>query len=113
MPGHSLVPLLRPGGAALVTDTLFASLDYNFLIPAFPPSPILRGPMQTVVLDSLQYILNGDGVEELYHLGHDTWQVHNLVADPAYQAALAAYRGAARAISSGSRDAPARLSRGP
>jgi arylsulfatase A-like enzyme len=112
MPGHSLVPLFRPGGAALVTDTLFASLDFNSLLPAFPPSPVLRGPMQTVVLDSLQYIRNGDGVEELYHLGHDAWQVHNLVAEPAYQAALAAYRGAARVISSEPGEFPQKSSRG-
>ena len=94
LPGHSLVPLLRPGGATDVTDTLFAAVDYNALLPRWPSSPVLRGPMRTVVLDSLQYILNGDGLEELYHLGHDSWEIHNLVGVPEYQADLARYRGA-------------------
>jgi len=55
---------------------------------------VLRGPMRTVVLDSLQYIRNGDGLEELYHLGRDSWEVQNLIADPAYQLELARYRSA-------------------
>jgi hypothetical protein len=49
------------------------------------------------VLDSLQYILNGDGVEELYHLGQDSWEVRNLAARPEYQADLARYRAALQA----------------
>jgi arylsulfatase A-like enzyme len=98
LPGHSLVPLLRPGGAAEVTDTLFAAVDYNELLPKWPPSPVLRGPMRSVVLDSLQYILNGDGVEELYHLGHDSWEVRNLVPLPEYHADLERLRAALRAL---------------
>ena len=65
------------------------------LLPTFPPSPILRGSMRTVVLDSLQYILNGDGAEELFHLGHDSWQVRNLATAPEYQADLARYQALA------------------
>ena len=57
-----------------------------------------RGSMLSVVLDSLQYIQNGDGQEELYHLGKDSWQVRNLVADSTYQADLNRYRGALRAL---------------
>lgn len=98
LPGHSLVPLLRPGGASDVTDTLFAAVDYNGLLPRWPPSPVLRGPMRSVVLDSLQYILNGDGAEELYHLGRDSWEIHNLTLMPEYLGDLGRLRAALRAI---------------
>ena len=93
LPGHSMDAFWTPG-APQVSDTLLASVDYNWLIPHFPPAPVLRGPMRTVVLDSLQYIRNGDGLEELYHLGRDSWEVQNLIADPAYQLELARYRSA-------------------
>jgi arylsulfatase A-like enzyme len=93
LPGHSMAGWLAAGSAS-ASDTLFAAVDYNRLLPSFPPSPLLRGHMRTVVLDSLQYILNGDGVEELYHLGRDSWEVQNLVAAPEYQAELRRYREA-------------------
>ena len=97
LPGLSLVALWS-AGAADVSETLFASVDYNWLIPKWPASPVLRGPMRTVVLDSLQYILNGDGVEELYHLGQDSWQIRNLAGIPEYGSDLARYRGALAAL---------------
>ena len=99
LPGHSLRPLWSPG-TGLLTDTLFAALDYHRLMPKWPPTPVLRGDMRTVVLDSLQYIHNGDGAEELYHLGRDPWEVRNLLNAPAYQADLARYRGALRVLPS-------------
>jgi arylsulfatase A-like enzyme len=89
LPGNSLT---RRWSFGAEPDTLRAALSYNRLLPKWPPSPILRGSMRTVVLDSLQYILNGDGVEELYHLGQDSWELHNLAARPEYQAELARYR---------------------
>lgn len=89
----------RPPG-----DTLFAALDFNRRLPRFPPSPVLRGPMASIVLDSLHYIRNGDGAEELYHLGRDSWEVRNLVRDSSYGAELAAHRRALQSIQ-GSRQA--------
>jgi arylsulfatase A-like enzyme len=97
LPGHSMVSLWSAGGST-VPDTLLAAVDYNWLIPKWPSSPVLRGPMRTVVLDSLQYIRNGDGLEELYHLGHDSWEIRNLIAAPEYQSELARYRGALDAV---------------
>ncbi|NOT09384.1 MAG: sulfatase-like hydrolase/transferase [Gemmatimonadales bacterium] len=97
LPGRSLSALWEAPDPSR-TDTLFASLDYNRLLPRFPPSPVLRGSMRTVVLDSLQFILNGDGVEELYHLGRDPWQVRNLAQAPEYATDLARYRGALATI---------------
>ena len=83
----------RPPG-----DTLYAALDFNRRLPRFPPSPVLRGPMASLVLDSLHYIRNGDGAEELYHLGRDSWEVRNLVRDSGYAQALEAHRLALRAV---------------
>lgn len=98
LPGHSLSQAWSATGAAALVDTLFATVDFNRLLPRFPPAPVLRGSMRTVVLDSLQYILNGDGEEELYHLGRDPWEVRNLVAVPEFQPHLARYREAMRAL---------------
>jgi hypothetical protein len=81
-----------------LTDTLFSAVEYNRRLPKWPPSPVLKGSLQSVVLDSLQYIHNGDGTEELYHLGHDPWQVRNLVSDSTYRADLTRYRAALQAI---------------
>jgi arylsulfatase A-like enzyme len=104
--GHSLVPSWSAAGTAGVTDTAFASVEYNRLLPRSLPAPILRGSMRTVVLDSLQYVLNGDGKEELYHLGRDSWEIRNLVDSAGYQPDLARYRNAMRAIPSRSGFAP-------
>lgn len=101
LPGNSLRLAWSSLGAAAIQDTLFASVDYNRRLPRFPPAPVLRGSMRTVVLDSLQYILNGDGQEELYHLGRDSWEIKNLVAAPEYQADLVRYRAALRVLPSG------------
>jgi arylsulfatase A-like enzyme len=80
------------------SDTLFAALDFNRRLPRFPPSPVLRGAMASIVLDSLHYIRNGDGTEELYHLGRDSWEVRNLARDSSYAQALAAHRLALRTV---------------
>lgn len=86
------MPLWTPRFGS-VTDTVFAAVDRHPL-PKWPPTPLLWGDLQAVVLDSLQYIRNGDGTEELYHLGRDSWEVRNLVARPEYQADVARYRAA-------------------
>jgi len=101
LPGHSLTSAWRPSGNAPVPDPLFASVEYNRLLPKWPPAPVLKGSMRSVVLDSLQYILNGDGSEELYHLGRDSWEIRNLVTLPDYRTDLARHRGALRALPPG------------
>lgn len=100
LPGRSLAQAWNPKAPGTSADTLFAALEFNRLLSKWPPSPVLNGTMKSVVLDSLQYILNGDGREELYHLGKDSWQVRNLVTDSAYRAELDRYRGALRALPS-------------
>jgi len=71
------------------------------LLPKWPPAPVLKGSMRSVVLDSLQYILNGDGSEELYHLGRDSWEIRNLVSLSDYRTELARHRTALRALPPG------------
>ena len=44
--------------------------------------------MQSVVEDPFHYILNGDGVEELYDLRQDPRELKDLSADPEHQDAL-------------------------
>jgi arylsulfatase A-like enzyme len=100
LPGRSLVEAWAPAGN-LATDPLFSVVEYNRLLPKWPPSPVLRGSMRSVVLDSLQYILNGDGAEELYHLGRDSWEVRNLVAAPEYRPEVTRYRAVLRALPPG------------
>jgi arylsulfatase A-like enzyme len=98
LPGRSLARSWGPPEAAVAPDTALALVEYNRRLPTYlAAAPVLRGSMRSVVLDSLQYILNGDGQEELYHLGRDSWQIRNLVAAPQYQADLARYRNAMRA----------------
>jgi arylsulfatase A-like enzyme len=96
LPGRSFRPALA--GDVSGRDTLFSILDYHRLMPKWPPTPSLKGSMRSVVLDSLHYIRNGDGSEELFHLGQDSWEVRNLAGDPAYREALAAHRAALAAL---------------
>ena len=63
---------VRPPATARGADTLYSAVDYHRLLPKWPPSPVLRGNMRSMVLDSLHYIRNGDGSEELFHLGKDS-----------------------------------------
>ena len=41
--------------------------------------PVTRGDMKSVVAESLRYIHDGDGQEELYGLFSDQWETHDLV----------------------------------
>jgi arylsulfatase A-like enzyme len=100
LPGRSLEEYLRLGPERGRPDTLFAAVDYNRLLPKWPPNqPVLGGDLRAVVLDSLEYIVSRSGSrEELYHLGRDSWQIRNLVGLPDFQAPLQAHRSAIRPI---------------
>jgi arylsulfatase A-like enzyme len=102
IPGRSLMEWLNPARDSARRDTLFSAVDYHPLIPTWPPSPVIRGDMRSVVLDSLHYIRNGDGVEELFHLGRDSRETVNLATLPVYASDLARHR-AALEVQAGSR----------
>jgi len=94
LPGRSLMAYVQPPFDPGRRDTLFAAVDYHRLLPKWPPSPVLKGDMRSVVLDSLHYIRNGDGTEELYHLGQDSRETRNLAGAVEYRAELERHRGA-------------------
>jgi arylsulfatase A-like enzyme len=60
-------------------DTLVSGAPRGIGTP--PHEPVTRGNMSSLVAGTMQYILNGDGVEELYDLGADPAQLTNLAAD--------------------------------
>lgn len=101
LPGHSLTVAWGASPEVAAMEPLFATVEYNRLLPKWPPAPVLKGSMRSVVLDSLQYILNGDGTEELYHLGRDSWEIRNLVTLSDYRPDLERHRAALRALPSG------------
>jgi arylsulfatase A-like enzyme len=101
-PGRSLTEYLRGPGLPIPVDTLFSAVDYDRLLPKWPPNqPVLRGNMRAIVLDSLHYILNGDGMEELFQLGHDFWETRNLGRLPEFAPLLDAHRAALQAMAAG------------
>lgn len=51
-----------------------------------------RGDMRSLVADSLHYIVNGDGREELYHIGDDPWEERNLLPSWDGTAAVDSFR---------------------
>lgn len=57
-----------------------------------PTDPISRGPVRSVLQDGWQYILNGDGVEELYDYAGRPGDETNLVELPEHQARRSAMR---------------------
>lgn len=94
VPGRSLLEWIRPPADLVRTDTLLAAVDYHRLLPKWPVSPVLKGDMRSIVLDSLHYIHNGDGSEELFHLGRDSRETRNLAGLPEFQPELARHRNA-------------------
>jgi hypothetical protein len=56
--------------------------------------------MAALVDDSLHYIRNGDGVEELYAYRVDSTETSNLARSPDHQASLVRYRTAVERLTS-------------
>ncbi|MEP7326065.1 MAG: sulfatase-like hydrolase/transferase [Gemmatimonadota bacterium] len=75
LPGRSLARFWRDSAPA-GPDTLLMEVDYNPRLPK--GTPLDRGSMRAVVLDSLHYILNGDKREELYDFLRDSVEMHDL-----------------------------------
>jgi arylsulfatase A-like enzyme len=77
-PGTSLTRLWATRSTApLAPDTLFFSLTGGF---GPPVTPLARGNMWSVIADPGQYILNGNGDEELYDIRRDPSQQDNRIA---------------------------------
>jgi arylsulfatase A-like enzyme len=90
-PGRSLEGHWQPmPTAAAAAHPLFAEISKG--INLAPWQPASKGRMRTVILDGVQYFLNGDGTEELYDFDNDPHEKTNLIARPEMQAKLAAAR---------------------
>jgi arylsulfatase A-like enzyme len=94
-PGRSLSRFWHdspPAGA----DTLLMEVDYNSRLPK--GTPLDKGSMRSVLLDSLRYILNGDGREELYDIIQDVREDSDLAPRPEAATALEQRRDALTAL---------------
>lgn len=97
--GDSWRDLWEPGSQAAAErpEPIVMEIDSP---PKHPPSdgesPIMRGAMRAVVVGHAKYILNGDGVEELYDIASDRDESRNLIADENFQDDLSACREAFR-----------------
>jgi arylsulfatase A-like enzyme len=93
--GRSLSRYWRTDSAyAFGRDTLLMEVDYNPRLPK--GSPIDKGSMRAVVLDTLHYIMNGDRREELYRYSADPVEQEDLAGQAA--ADVARHRAALHAL---------------
>lgn len=88
-PGVSLTRYLT-GDSAQAGSPLLAEVEEGR--NNAPEDPISRGPVRSVLHEGWQYILNGDGVEELYHIGGSDSDGADLVDRPDSRARLDALR---------------------
>jgi arylsulfatase A-like enzyme len=91
-PGLPLARYWMPGRhPETAPDTLYGSL-----LPApwaqAQPTPSARGPMRSIIEDPYHYILNGDGVEELYEYRTDPDELRNLAGSAAAERLLVRFR---------------------
>ncbi|MFV2069132.1 MAG: sulfatase, partial [Pirellulales bacterium] len=81
-PGESLASAWKEEAGQRETESVVSEIATQ---AKFPPchgrSPVARGEMKSVIVDSMKYIRNGDGEEELYDLERDPEERHNLAGD--------------------------------
>lgn len=75
IPGRSLTRFWRDS-ANVGLDTLLMEVAYNSRLPQ--GTPVDKGSMRAVVIDSMHYILNGDQREELYDFLRDNVERNDL-----------------------------------
>lgn len=76
LPGHSWLRLAAEGDSAelsAVIAEVSAGVDVDSL------QPVSRGAMRSLITDSLHYIINGDGIEEVYAWRTDRAEERDLV----------------------------------
>jgi hypothetical protein len=87
-PGHSLVARLG-AAAAYEPEPIVSWVDGEITQPEW--FPVHEGPLKSVILRKLRYIVDRRGREELYRLD-DPLEQRNLAADPAYAGDIAVMR---------------------
>lgn len=75
-PGSSLARHWNSAPPVGTESPIMASVHRG--IRTAPNEPVTRGPMKALISGDLHYILNGDGKEELYDLGRDPGEDHDL-----------------------------------
>jgi arylsulfatase A-like enzyme len=81
-PGSSLVGRIGPPSPAVPPVLAVAEVSPKLkdrMEPGDELAPIARGPMRCAVSDQYHYILNGDGIEELYRYVDDPEQTTNVI----------------------------------
>jgi arylsulfatase A-like enzyme len=76
-PGRSLAGAWSGGG--LAPDTVLAELPHPQPTAVRGRKPLPKGPMASVVLDSLHLIRYADGSEEVFDIAADPWERSNLL----------------------------------
>jgi arylsulfatase A-like enzyme len=89
-PGRSLVNTW--GGAPSTDEPILAEVNPYRLMDF--DGPVARGPMKAVIWRGMKYILNGDGVEELYDLQRDPLELENLATTEQGRGLLPQWRAA-------------------
>lgn len=88
-PGRSLAPLWS-GGSPPARDPIFMAVDWT---PGLTErSPLQAGDMTAVLIDSLWYIRDGAGREEVYDMVRDAGQTTNLAGTLEEAGVLAVFR---------------------
>ena len=100
VPGESLARLwsgdVTPGSPVFASVTFAPNVE--------PDLPTAKGPLRAALDDSLHYITNRDGKEELYEYRTDSLEASNLAGDPARAAVLGRLRAAVRSLAPGGRN---------
>jgi arylsulfatase A-like enzyme len=107
-PGNSLSRFWEKGKSFdAAQDIILSEIDAP--PPVVPPdhgrSPVVAGPMKSLILDGKQYIQNsGNGQEELYDFAEDPEELVDLSSDPGNEQVLQHFRQSMARIVSEDRD---------
>jgi arylsulfatase A-like enzyme len=102
-PGTSWLPLIAAVDGASGSPVI---AEVKAGINTSPEFPVSRGPMQSLITDSLHYIRNGDAIEELYAWRQDPAENHDLVRSGGAASPIEAMRRVLNAVLAPERVSP-------
>lgn len=98
-PGRSLASTWRPGADGPGPSPALTEFDpYHEIPPGVPERPPSRNVRRSLVRDSLSYLWDERGGEELYHLDSDPHQLEDLSRHPDHEPTLREMRSAAEEV---------------
>jgi arylsulfatase A-like enzyme len=96
LPGQSLARFWGESGQAGEPaedgDVIVSAVNLNPREVPPSSSPILKGPMTSILDGRFHFILNGDGTGELYDIRSDPWELRDLAGSAEYRRTLAHLR---------------------